>query len=382
MDQPYHKLLKRQIKKHCKDLSAEDEQRWVPFFVAVSAAYEEYDSSIRRINHSMNLSSHELFEINFQLTDRANAQQAAIETLKECFGELTNHADAASFDIEEIADWVADEVRKRNELKKELILERDRANQAAEVKSTFLSMVSHEMRTPINGILGLLQIVRKTIENEDAQEKIEQAIHCSKNIMNLVEDILDYSDVESGKYESHSNRLDLKEFEKYVYRKYHYQAWDKNIQLIIEYEEPKDIIVANTQVINKILDNLVNNAIKFTEVGYVKVSARVNYDGLNPESLTVTVSDSGIGIEESQLSVIFDMFSQLDSSVTREYGGLGIGLTVCKRLVLALGGAIFAQSVVGIGSRFMFTAPVGIEGSPFASHLDIVPKQSEDASNA
>ncbi len=237
------------------------------------------------------------------------------------------------------------------------------AAEAANVsKSTFLANMSHEIRTPLNGILGFTELLRNGTADNDRQQQKEfiDTIHASgKHLLNLINDILDISKVEAGQMIFERAEVSPSHIVSDAASMLRVRAQEKGIALNVEYEgKVPRTINTDPARLRQVLMNLVGNSIKFTEQGEVRVLAKLVEQDDKP-MMSFEVRDSGIGIAADKIEKIFEPFTQADSSVTRRFGGTGLGLSMCKQLVEALGGKIGATSVEGQGSRFEFTIDPG-----------------------
>jgi signal transduction histidine kinase/HPt (histidine-containing phosphotransfer) domain-containing protein/ActR/RegA family two-component response regulator len=227
-----------------------------------------------------------------------------------------------------------------------------RAEAGARAKSIFLATMSHEIRTPLNGIIGMVDIMRGTQMSESQREKLSVIGECSDTLLALIDDILDFSKLESGAVELEMLPFELGEVFASVAHVMGARARDKDITLHVE--QPQARVTTDATRLRQILFNLVGNAVKFTDRGGVRVSCRIEGD-----SLTVEVEDTGIGIPPEARDRLFQDFSQLDITINRRFGGTGLGLAICRRLIGAMGGEIGVEPREGGGTRFWFTLPVG-----------------------
>lgn len=232
----------------------------------------------------------------------------------------------------------------------------DKAEQANAIKSEFLANMSHEIRTPINGIIGMTGLLLDTHLN-DTQHKYASAVRlCSESLLNLINDILDYSKIEAGKLELENVDFDLQTLLDEFITIMTLSAYEKNIELIYDIA-PKvpTLLCGDTKRLQQILTNLVGNAIKFTNVGEVVIKISIDTETRDFATLHCSVKDSGIGIASDKIGNLFNKFSQIDASVAKKFGGTGLGLAISKQLVEMMDGKIGVTSTAGEGSEFWFT---------------------------
>ncbi len=235
------------------------------------------------------------------------------------------------------------------------------AESASRTKSEFLASMSHEIRTPMNAIMGIADLLAKTALSAEQSKYVQIFRRAGDNLLNLINDILDLSKVEASQLELEQTGFSLNELLEKVTEMVSLRAQEKGLDLVCEIAPnvPTDLVGDPTRL-RQVLLNLLGNAIKFTEAG--KVSLRVTPDAnlSVPTALRFTVSDTGIGIANDKLDRVFERFTQADSSTTRRFGGSGLGLTISKRLVELMGGHVWAESGVGVGSVFSFAVPLEI----------------------
>lgn len=231
--------------------------------------------------------------------------------------------------------------------------------QANRLKSEFLARVSHELRTPMNSINGYSEmLLRQTYGalNEKQADRVERILRNGRSLLALIDDLLDLSRIDSGKMELHLEAVNLPEEIAAVIYNLESQAAARELYLRYEPAENLPRVQADATRLRQIIVNLLGNAIKFTKQGGISVRSQLTYEGERAYVLT-TVRDTGIGIRPEDQAIIFDEFRQADGSITREYGGTGLGLAITRRLVEMMGGRIWVESEVGVGSTFSFTLP-------------------------
>jgi two-component system, sensor histidine kinase len=243
---------------------------------------------------------------------------------------------------------------------KELTVALDAANIATKDKDTFLANLSHEVRTPLNAIIGLAQILLRTDLTLEQKQYLNLLDSSAVNLLTLLNDILDFSKIESGKLSFHNVRFDFLEWIAQTTGSYKIQAQNKQLKFVTLADAGlPQFVVGDPHRIRQVLTNLLTNALKFTAEGEIRVSFQVSPDQTqlhgNEVRLVLTVSDTGIGVPLDQQGRIFEAFIQADSSITRTYGGTGLGLTISARLIAIMKGQIAVASQPGVGSQFSFS---------------------------
>ncbi|MDR2199910.1 MAG: response regulator [Deltaproteobacteria bacterium] len=259
------------------------------------------------------------------------------------------------------------DIFKMMEQEREARLAQALAEESARAKSEFLANMSHEIRTPMNAILGLTHLVLETDLNEQQNEYLTRISVAAKTLLRIINDILDFSKIEAGKLEMEMTDFNLESLLRSSVKIFTTGASKKglNLDLIVDPDVPLDLNGDQVRL-SQILNNLLSNALKFTEKGGVEVRVALEERTEGDALLLFSVRDTGIGLAPEQIKNLFTAFTQADSSITRKYGGTGLGLTISKRLSEMMGGRIWCESVPGEGSVFRFTARLKFSERPVA----------------
>ncbi|MGI9887023.1 CHASE3 domain-containing protein [Vibrio chagasii] len=245
------------------------------------------------------------------------------------------------------------EMRTKNQ---ELIAERAKAEAAVKAKGEFLSTMSHEIRTPMNGVLGISQIIASQTQEPETKKNINLILDSGHHLMTILNDILDFSKVEENKLELDCAPFHFVQVMQPVCSALQPLTDEKGIRLLIENNIPNNIqLVGDCARLRQIMFNLGGNAAKFTKEGHVAIQADINR---SDNQLTLTVTDTGIGIPKDKHKQVFNSFEQADTSTTRKFGGTGLGLAIVKNLVDLMNGEITLTSAVGLGTKFQITIPM------------------------
>lgn len=270
-------------------------------------------------------------------------------------GDLARH-------INKLADGLETASREQQVAIAQLIKTREEAEQANSAKSDFLAMMSHELRTPMNGVLGMLQLLETTEMTQEQAEYSSLATESTEHLLKVINDILDFSRIERGALEMEHipfNPSDLLQSSALAFQ---HSAQQRGLQLSLETQPGLEQlqVLGDPTRIRQILVNLIGNALKFTEEGRIRIQTHWQTTEQPLIWLTCTVSDSGIGISPERLEHMFDAFQQADSSISRRYGGTGLGLPIARTLAERMGGTLRAQSIEGEGSTFILEIPLAL----------------------
>ena len=229
------------------------------------------------------------------------------------------------------------------------------AEQSKVVKEQFLATMSHEIRTPLNAIIGFQALLKDTPLNEEQREYVESIDFAGRNLLVIINDILDLSKIEAGKFEFNEEELNIKQILKSSIELIDFRAKEKNLKIVLEHDSQIPILlIGDAARFNQIVLNLLGNAVKFTEKGNITVSTKLLEANEETALCEFKVSDTGIGIPQEKLKTIFERFTQAAADTTRKYGGTGLGLTIVQQLLELQGGGIEVESEEGKGSTFKF----------------------------
>lgn len=254
---------------------------------------------------------------------------------------------------------VSIDITERKKVEHQLQQAKERAEAANQAKSEFLAMLSHELRIPLTAILGMAQVIQyETNLSPEQKEQTDNIIKSGEHLLSLVNDLLDVSKLEAKKIELEPTNINLKTLIQGIYTTFAATAKKHNLKLLTQYEDNIPyLIVGDKRALQQILLNLVGNAIKFTKVGHILIKVDCIEANSTQALIRIHVEDTGIGISPDKIESIFERFNQADNSITRKFGGTGLGLTISKSYIELMKGTVTVNSKVGKGSTFICTIP-------------------------
>jgi signal transduction histidine kinase len=274
-------------------------------------------------------------------------------------GVLINNYNKMSIDTQEFQD--------------KLIKEKEKSEMAVKAKSEFLATMTHELRTPLNGVIGMSELLKDAKLNDKHQGYIQSINQSGKQLLAVINDVLDFSKIESGKLELNPVNFNLRELIENVDNMLQFQVKDKDLSVSFTclLDKHQEYVFGDDTRLNQIIINFVNNALKFTHKGSISITLQslvsANKDNLHFE---IKVVDTGIGMSADQVSHLFKQFTQADASTTRKYGGTGLGLAICKKLSEKMGGSISVESKKGKGSQFIVELTMPLAKQSYHSEED------------
>ena len=353
-----NKALQRQIQKFLPE-SFQQNPELTPFLEAVSKLYTNYEKDKKISEHAFEVSEKEYQIVFNNLKEQDKIQKTSIQRIKNLIQTLNNNVSSSTgeeYDLEEVITFLASIIDETKQLEELLIFAKEQAINSAKDKANFLSVMSHEIRTPLNAIIGCIHL----LDSEEVLPSQKEYMHSlqisAENLLNLINDVLDYNKIEEGKIEFAKNEVNLKQLLQNIKLANSFKASENNNQLILNIEESiPDFVIADETRLSQILNNLISNAAKFTLNGEIQINVNFENELVNQNIINFAIKDSGIGINTDNLDQIFERFTQANSNINRKFGGSGLGLTIVKKLLQLQNSDIKVESELGKGSVFYFS---------------------------
>jgi signal transduction histidine kinase len=292
-----------------------------------------------------------------EIKDRTRQLKAANANLESRVEERSKQLSVANVNL-------LKEIDQRKQSEEALLLAKIKAEEANRAKDDFLATMSHELRTPMNGIMGIVHYLKNAEMPEESRRNLDILEDSARSLLAILNDVLDFSKIESGKVEIRNQEFSLHGLITGMEELWRATASDKGLDFRIEMRFAESaMFIGDKTRIRQIINNYLNNALKFTQQGSVGLSAEVTDCDDDMVSLKLCVSDTGVGIREDEMPLLFEKFSQLEGGKARRFGGTGLGLAICRRLARAMGGEVGVDSTPGEGSHFWCVLPLKKSGA-------------------
>ena len=353
----YHKTLNKQIKKLLLEKNI-DTSQLSDFFESINESFLAYEKDKTLSEHAFDISEKEYSEVNQKLKEEVEIKELSIKKIVEAIHMIDKNFQinlTAENDLLLIANYLNDLIEKVKKAEKALIQAKIEADTANNAKSEFLSIMSHEIRTPLNAIIGMAYLLQIDDPKPEQVENLRVLKTSSDNLLALLNDVLDLSKIEAGKIEIEHEKFSLIKLVSNIKKTHELKAKDNDNNLVLNISDNlPETIIGDSLRLSQIFNNLISNAIKFTNNGTITIDVKQTSKQDNFVELYCAVSDSGIGINAQKIDSIFESFTQESKSTTRKYGGTGLGLTITKKLLYLMNSEIKVVSELGKGSTFSF----------------------------
>lgn len=351
-----HKLLRRQIRKFLKNIDWEKDPVFSSFIEKVNDSYLFFEKNKKFLDHVFEAADKEYQEINEKLRIEKKVNEESINNLMK----IIRASDELPYtegenDLVQISLYLERLSKKQEESRLQLKKAIKKAKKAVRVKADFLSVMSHEIRSPLSIITGIIHVLLQEKHLQSQEENLQILKFTSGSLVSLINDILDYSKIEAGKIELEEKAFDLCHLIRNITRAHQLKAEENGSQLEFSFPFNQAIyLYGDSTRLGQVITNLVSNAVKFTKNGTINLSLNDIKQDKESTQLQISVKDSGIGIPTDKQQLIFEAFSQANSSVTREFGGTGLGLSISQKLLELMGSKLQLESKLDEGSTFYF----------------------------
>lgn len=336
---------------------------------AVNVSYQNFDRDKELSEHAFSISENEYQDINTRLREEIDQRKRTVIKLIDTIRSMENEEDFKELNdqnLDEIVDYLKIQIEKRRQAEIEMTLAKEVAEKAAMARSEFLSMMSHEIRTPLNAVVGFTYLLLQGKYLPEQDEQLHLLKFSAENLLALINDILDFNKIESGKVALEKTSFNLLKLINQVKNTNFTKAQDNgnNIRVMFDTQIP-NIVIGDPLRLGQIISNLVSNAVKFTHNGVVIIEAMLLKQTQDTAEIQFSVKDNGIGIAPENQKRIFEIFTQASESTTRQYGGSGLGLAICNGLLEIMHSHMTLESTPGKGSTFSFVVDMA-----YSQHSD------------